>query len=146
MIELQRATAQDIPMFIAMEQAADTEAYIIPYSRDEHERKMLDASLAYLRIVENGDLAGFFVLALDTDGKSVEFRRVVVSAKGRGVGQLAIAQMEHFCRTQLSRSRIWLDVFEHNHRGRHIYEKLGYQKYGEASHEGRTLWLYEKSL
>jgi RimJ/RimL family protein N-acetyltransferase len=145
-IELRRATAQDVPAFVAMEQAPDTAEYIIPYSRDEHERKIADPNLVYLKIVDDGHLAGFFILVLDADGKSVEFKRIVVSAKERGIGQFAIASMESFCSKELRRSRIWLDVFEHNHRGRHIYEKLGYTKYGEAAHGGRRLWLYEKSV
>ena len=83
---------------------------------------------------------------LDSEPNSVEFRRVVVSDKGKGVGQSAITAMEQFCRTQLQRTRIWLDVFEYNNRGRHIYEKLGYERYGESDHEGRRLLLYQKKL
>jgi RimJ/RimL family protein N-acetyltransferase len=146
MIELRIASAQEGPAFVAMEQAADTSDYITPYSREEHGRKMADPTFVYLSIVEGGALAGFFILILDADGKSVEFRRVVVSARGRGIGQSAIAHMEHFCRTRLGRSRIWLDVFEHNERGRHIYEKLGYKKFGDVAHERGRLWLYEKPL
>jgi RimJ/RimL family protein N-acetyltransferase len=146
MLELERATTLDVPALIALERAADTKPYIIPYSDHEHERNMADPALVYLRIVEDGLTAGFFILALDGDGTSVEFRRIVVSAKDRGLGQLAIARMEGFCRTQLGRSRIWLDVFEHNARGRHIYEKLGYKKYMTRTHDNGSLWLYEKSL
>jgi RimJ/RimL family protein N-acetyltransferase len=76
----------------------------------------------------------------------VEFRRVVVADKDKGIGQLAIAAMERFCRAELERKRIWLDVFESNHRGRHVYEKLGYQRFGESSHPGGKLLLYEKAL
>lgn len=146
MVDLRKATLEDIDAFVAMEQAADTRAFIIPYSRAEHEQKMSDPSLVYLTIVDDDALAGFILLALDVDGRSVEFRRIAVAAKGRGVGQSAITQMENFCLTRLNRTRIWLDVFEHNHRGRHIYEKLGYEKCGEANHDGGRLWIYEKQL
>jgi diamine N-acetyltransferase len=146
MVEVQRASLEDAAVFAAMEQAEDTKEYILPYSQGEHLRMMSDPNIIYLRILKNGTLAGFFILALDTDARSVEFRRIVVSAKGRGVGQSAIARMEHYCRTEQGRSRIWLDVFEHNARGRHIYEKLGYEKYGETTHGDRRLLLYEKPL
>ena len=100
-----------------------------------------------IRIMEKGQFAGFIILALDPDGKSVEFRRIVVSAKGRGVGQTAISEMEKFCKSELRRERVWLDVFEYNRRGRHIYEKLGYRQYGSIAHEsGKLLLLYEKDL
>ena len=146
MIEVTRALSEDVPEFAAMEQSPDTEEYIFPYTQSEHLQKILDANFVYLRILKQGELAGFFILVFDPDGKSIEFRRIVVSAKGHGIGQSAIAAMEKFCRTELGRPRIWLDVLEHNHRGRHIYEKLGYEKYGESDHGGRRLLLYQKQL
>jgi RimJ/RimL family protein N-acetyltransferase len=146
MIELHKATIDDVPAFVAMEQAMDTTKFIVPYSRAKHERNISDPSLVYLKIIVDGVLAGFFILCLDVDGRSVEFRRIVVADKGRGVGQLAITQMENFCRTHLGRKRIWLDVFEYNQRGRHIYEKLGYEKFGETDYGSGRLWLYEKML
>ena len=146
MIQLERASVDDAPFFAALEQAPDTAEFILPYSRSEHVQKMLDPHLMYLRILQDGELAGFFILALDPDAHSVEFRRIVVAIKARGIGQVAIAAMERFCRDEWQRTRIWLDVFEHNSRGQHIYEKLGYKRYGARDHEGRRLLLYEKEL
>ena len=146
MANVERASAQDASLFARFEQAPDTKQYIVPYAEAEHARRILDPSFVYLRILEAGALAGFFILVLDTDPDSVEFRRIVVSAKGRGIGQSAIAAMEQFCRTELQRTRVWLDVFEHNTRGRHVYEKLGYERFGEAHHQGKSLLLYQKRL
>jgi ribosomal protein S18 acetylase RimI-like enzyme len=146
MVSVERAVAEDASLFATLEQAPDTKEYILPYSHNEHAQKMVDPSVVYLRILDGVELAGFLILALDSDSESIEFRRIVVSAKGRGVGQLAIAAMEQFCLKELHRTRVWLDVFEHNRRGRHLYEKLGYEKYGKFNHEGRTLVLYQKKL
>lgn len=146
MIQLQPATLADVPEFVAMERATDTRNFVMPYSSATHQQNLSDPNLVYLKIVENTACAGFLILALDADGKSVEFRRIVIAAKGRGVGQTAMAHMETFCREHLGRQRIWLDVFEHNLRGRHIYEKIGYQKYGDVAHDRGQLWLYEKHL
>jgi RimJ/RimL family protein N-acetyltransferase len=66
--------------------------------------------------------------------------------RGRGIGQDAIAQMEHYVTEILGRSRVWLDVFEENERARHIYEKLGYSRFGDATRGDRRLLLYEKRL
>ena len=133
-------------MFAQLEQAPDTKQFVLPYSETEHARNILNSSFVYLRILDAGELVGFFILVLDSEPNSVEFRRAVVSDKGKGVGQSAITAMEQFCRTQLQRTRVWLDVFEYNNRGRHIYEKLGYERYGESDHEGRRLLLYQKRL
>lgn len=146
MVRIEKAVAEDPELFAVLEQASDTEEYILPYSRDEHARKMLDPSIVYLRILDDCRLAGFIILSLGSDGKSIEFRRIVVAEKGRGIGQLAISAMEQFARRELRRSRVWLDVFEHNRRGLHIYEKLGYERFGESDYAGRKLLLYQKEL
>ena len=146
MVTVERAPVQDASVFAQLEQAPDTKQFVLPYSETEHARNILNSSFVYLRILDAGELVGFFILVLDSEPNSVEFRRAVVSDKGKGVGQSAITAMEQFCRTQLQRTRVWLDVFEYNNRGRHIYEKLGYERYGESDHEGRRLLLYQKRL
>lgn len=146
MVTVERAPVQDASLFAQLEQAPDTKQFVLPYSETEHAHNILNSSFVYLRILDAGELVGFFILVLDSEPNSVEFRRVVVSDKGKGVGQSAITAMEQFCRTQLQRTRVWLDVFEYNNRGRHIYEKLGYERYGESDHEGRRLLLYQKRL
>ena len=146
MVTVERAPVQDASLFAQLEQAPDTKQFVLPYSETEHARNILNSSFVYLRILDAGELVGFLILVLDSEPNSVEFRRAVVSDKGKGVGQSAITAMEQFCRTQLQRTRVWLDVFEYNNRGRHIYEKLGYERYGESDHEGRRLLLYQKRL
>jgi RimJ/RimL family protein N-acetyltransferase len=77
---------------------------------------------------------------------TVEFRRIVVASKGKGLGQLAIKEMEQYCAEHLNCSKVWLDVFESNSRGIHIYQKLGYTQFKEALYEGRSLLFMEKRL
>jgi len=146
MVSVEKASVQDACLFARLEQVADTKHYILPYSEAEHAHNILDPSFIYLRILEAEKLAGFFIFVLDTDQCSVEFRRVVVSEKDKGIGKLAIAAMEYFCRTNLKRTSIWLDVFECNNRGRHVYEKLGYERYGESEHQCGKLFLYQKRI
>ena len=54
--------------------------------------------------------------------------------------------MEEYCRERLGRSRIWLDVFEFNQRGQHIYQKLGYRRFDQGEVEGKVLFFYDKLL
>jgi RimJ/RimL family protein N-acetyltransferase len=145
-VQVERADERDLPLFERMEQDPDTRGFITPYSLDTHATNFAKADVVYLRILADGRLAGFFILVLDPDGRSVEFRRVVVAAKGAGIGQLAIQRMEEFCREEMGRRRIWLDVFEHNARGRHVYEKLGYRRFDSGELDGKPLLLYEKQL
>ena len=83
---------------------------------------------------------------LDARNDSVEFRRILIDQNRRGIGQAAIAAMENYCREQWNPKRIWLDVFEDNEIGRHIYQKLGYARFGEDIFDGRKLLFFEKQL
>lgn len=145
-VQVETAEERDLPKFAAMEQGIDTREFIVPHELQVHRERFGDPDIIYLRIVNGGELAGFFILVRDPDGHSIEFRRIVVASKGRGIGQEAIAEMEEYCRSRLRRTRIWLDVFEHNARGRHIYEKLHYRRFGRSDLDGEPLLLYEKQL
>lgn len=143
---LHKAVAADLPLFARMEQSGDAADFVIPYSLKEHQRKFANPDFVYLTVQQDAVIAGFLILVLDSDGRSVEFRRIVVARPGEGIGQTAIQQMEQFCASTLGRQRIWLDVFESNQRGRHIYEKLGYLQFSESFHHGKRLLLFEKQL
>ena len=93
-----------------------------------------------------GAFCGFFILVKEGDSGTVEFRRILVDADKRGVGQAALAEMERYCREALGAARIWLDVFDDNAVGMHIYEKLGYRQFREEPAGERKLLFYEKSL
>lgn len=146
MVAVREAKIEEIPCFVEMEQAKGTAEFIIPYSLEEHLAKFSEQDIVYLSIIDEGRLAGFIILAIDPDGVSVEFRRIVVSAKNKGVGQSAIHAMEDFCRARFRCNRIWLDVFEFNQRGRYIYEKLGYIQFKKGEYDGKSLLYYQKSL
>jgi diamine N-acetyltransferase len=146
MVRVERASTEDAGQFTEWEQASGTKEFILPCTGDEHKQGILDPGLVYLRIVRGDDSIGFLILALDPEPDSIEFRRIVVAEQGQGIGQLAILAMEHFCLRQLHRIRIWLDVFESNRRAQHIYQKLGYSRFGERTHESGMLFLYHKTV
>lgn len=145
-VRIEKADRRDLPIFAEMEQEPDTREFITPYTLEKHIEKFSSPEIVYLRILSGEQVVGFFLLALDSDGVSVEFRRVVIKNKGRGIGQIAITRMEEFCRLNLDRTRIWLDVLEQNTRGRHVYEKLGYRKFDSGFLDEKPLLLYERIL
>ena len=145
-VSIEKATHDDLSLFAEMEQVEGTSEFINQYSLDEHHRKFDEPQITYLRITNAGAIVGFFILALEPEGTSVEFRRIVVSDKGKGIGQVAIGQMEEFCKNELSRARVWLDVLETNYIGRHSYDKLGYKQFGEQESQSERLLLYEKNI
>lgn len=144
MVELVESTREELELFCEWEQAEDTREYIIPYNLGRHQAEFEKEDIIYLSILLDENVAGFVILKLEDDLKSVEFRRIVVNEKGQGVGQMTLRDIDWYCFDKLKRERIWLDVFSFNVRGIHIYEKHRYQRVGEASFAGKKLFVYEK--
>jgi RimJ/RimL family protein N-acetyltransferase len=146
MIDLSTTLAAELTAICEMEQNAETARYILANTLAQHRQNLTLKDTIYLSIREHGKLAGFMVLVLDADGTSVEMRRIVVADKNRGIGQQAMAAMETYCRETLGRQRVWLDVFDYNPRGMHVYRKLGYRLLGEEYIDGQRLLAFEKIL
>ena len=147
MITVRKALAEELPLFHTLEQQEHAKPFINATSLQEHQDNFLDPAIYYLSIDRRGvGCVGFFILALEKDADSVEFRRVIVDARHRGIGQRAIALMEAFCIEQLGVSRIWLDVYADNVVGMHVYEKLNYQRFSQAHVGSRVLYFYEKPV
>ena len=147
MVTLRLSDISELVTFQAIENQPHARQFIIDTTTGTHRRNFADPDIVYLSI-DNvaGKLAGYFILALERDTASVEFRRIVIDRDERGIGQAAIRQMERYCREELAAKRIWLDVFEDNEVGRHIYSKLGFTHFKTESYQGRTLLFYEKSI
>ncbi|WP_125560512.1 GNAT family N-acetyltransferase [Pseudoalteromonas rubra] len=145
MIELKESKIVEVERFVEMESASDTAGFILPYSAEQHLAAMAQAQVIYLSIYQSQVLVGFIILSLDGTS-SVEFRRIVVSEKGRGIGQHAMSSMEQYCIDVLGRKRIWLDVFSENARGIHIYQKQGYNQFDRGEYHGQPLLFMEKLL
>lgn len=144
-LALAPAVVDDLAAFVALESDAEARQFVRGESLGEHRGNFVQPDLRYVRIETNEALVGFFLLALDADEHSVEFRRVVVGPRGQGIGQRAVTALDDYVRA-LGRKRIWLDVFDDNRRGIHVYEKLGYTHFGQELYAGRTLLKYEKWL
>jgi RimJ/RimL family protein N-acetyltransferase len=145
MIELRPTRIDELALLVQLETAPGSREFIIPNVFDAHRANLAHEDFVYLSILERQAVVGVIILRLDAEPNSVEFRRIVVRDRNRGIGQQAIRTMEAWCRS-LGRSRIWLDVFESNQRARHLYEKLGYRQFGQSTFEGKVLLLYEHDL
>ncbi len=146
MVIVREAHLNEIPLFMEMEQNTEAKGYVTVDPLSVHQEHFHSAEFVYLTILDDDDIAGFCILALDPDEVSIEFRRIVVGKKDRGIGQAAIEAMEDYCKATIQRNRIWLDVYEDNDRGRHIYEKLDYVQFNQSEQNGRTLLFYNKQL
>ncbi|MGI9874457.1 GNAT family N-acetyltransferase [Vibrio chagasii] len=144
-LELRKSVLSEASAFVEMECSSDTKGFVIPYSVEKHVSLIESNEVVYLSLYDENELSGFIILSQESQD-TVEFRRIVVASKGKGLGQLAIKEMEQYCAEHLNCSKVWLDVFESNSRGIHIYQKLGYTQFKEALYEGRSLLFMEKRL
>ena len=145
-MELYPLNKKDIDFLIELESNSDTSEFIIPYDKEKHTVELENPLNRYLGIYEEDKLIGFIIIGIEKEGSRIEFRRIVMGEKGLGYGQKAIMKLEKYCKANWNTESIWLDVFEFNQRGRHIYEKLGYKKTGESNVKGKGLIIMEKYL
>jgi len=146
MIEIRESRSNELRRFSELDQDPDTREHITTSSLQQHRRAFARNDIVYLSIYSESELAGYFILALESEPGSIEFRRIVIAIKGAGTGQAAIGAMENYCRDQLGCQRIWLDVFEANTRGRYVYEKLGYQLFDTGDLRGKKLLYLQKNI
>lgn len=143
-ITLRDTKVEELAAICKMEQG-DARNFILPYSLERHQKEFAEPTVVYKSICRADELVGFIILVLDPDDVSVEFRRIVISEPGRGIGKLAVEMVRNVCRNELGRTRLWLDVFATNERARHVYEQCSYRRFGASEHQGRTLLLYERT-
>ena len=147
MISLRQSTRDELVVFDDMDRQDHARNFVTQIGLERHQEYFDDPNVTYLSIEnDSGEFSGYFVLVSEPDAESLEFRRILVDQDKRGLGQVAIKEMENYCKKEFSVKRIWLDVFEDNAIGRHIYEKLGYQQFKMELEEGRKLLFYEKTF
>ncbi|MBT8083671.1 MAG: GNAT family N-acetyltransferase [Pseudomonadales bacterium] len=134
-------------IFDAMDRQDHASNFVNQTGLETHQKQFDDPNIIYLSIDNSsGELSGYFVLVVEPDTGSLEFRRILLDQTQRGTGQVAIKEMENYCKSEFSVTRIWLDVYEDNDIGRHIYEKMGYRQFKAEHEDGRKLLFYEKAF
>ena len=82
-----------------------------------------------------GRLVGEVVLnEVDVDARTANMRVLVgPEGRGRGIGTEAVGLVTAHGLERLGLRRITLEVFDHNPRGRRVYEKVGYTATGQRA-------------
>lgn len=147
MILIQKAQYSDLIKFSEFDNQHHAGEFFRYKPLQEHQKDFQSEGVVYLSIKDNtGNVVGYFILQLDVAGKAIQFKRILVGYERLGIGQNAICLMEEYCKNKFEVNRIWLDVYEDNHKAKHIYEKLGYIKFREGTGASKTVYFYEKHL
>jgi diamine N-acetyltransferase len=132
-ISLRRTTESDLDAILQLEQDEENRAYIIPWTYQQHRAACSNPDLAHLVVetIHESALIGFLLLAgRENAHQSIEFRRIIIADKGKGYGKEVLKLVKQVVFEQWQAHRLWLDVFEHNHRARHVYASEGFIEEG----------------
>jgi diamine N-acetyltransferase len=128
-IRLRRTAEGDLDFVVAAEGALENRRFVGQWTREEHGGALSNPDLAHLVVerVEDGRAVGYVILAgLRDANRAVEFRRVVITEKGKGYGREVLRAVKQMAFAELKAHRLWLDVREHNERARRLYESEGF--------------------
>jgi diamine N-acetyltransferase len=133
-IGLRPATIDDVDYIYELEARPENSRFVMAYSRERHLQVIDSADEELLIIVDKTTNLpfGFMILAgLTNPNLSLEFRRLVIGDKGKGIGRQVVKLVMQYCFTSLMFHRLWLDVYEDNLRGIHLYQSIGFKQEGK---------------
>lgn len=129
---IREGVPDDAASIVQIEHSPSLCEYIGQWSRAEHLAAMADPDARYFILSSDAsEVEGYAILrGLLSEHRSLELKRIALRNPGKGMGR-------HFLRTilrkafqEFSAHKLWLDVFETNHRAQHLYRSLGFQTDG----------------
>jgi RimJ/RimL family protein N-acetyltransferase len=133
-IALRAATSDEVDYIFDLEARPENSRFVMPYTKERHLQAIdsPDEELLIISDKTSGASLGFVILAgLTNPDLSLEFRRMVIDEKGRGLGRQTVNLVKEYCFRTLRFHRLWLDVYEDNERGIHIYQSEGFKPEGK---------------
>jgi|SRR5579862_6686758 len=128
---IRSAAATDLPFILQQEQKFRDLGFVGGDDAQAHQRQLADPDCLYLLIEAHGSPAGYVILrGLASANGSVELKRIVIADPGKGVGRQALQAVIAKVFREFRAHRLWLDVFEDNHRARHVYRSVGFVEEG----------------
>ncbi len=126
-LELRPTTPADLDYVAAIEADPEAAPWIVPWPRALHRRSLGDPAHDHLIVAEAGEPVGIVLIAdLNHEHRSLELRRMVVAAPGRGTGRRVLALALDRCFEVHEAHRVWLDLKPENERARRAYEAVGF--------------------
>lgn len=119
------ATENDIPYIMRLEQHPDNRKFVVQGTVDEHKHEIDSTDFIVFIIKERFDKIGYMLCYKDEANSSFELRRMIIQSKGKGYGKEALKGLINFVMNTLDYHRFWLDVYEDNDTGIHLYESIG---------------------
>jgi RimJ/RimL family protein N-acetyltransferase len=123
-VRLRPTMLSDLDFVISVEQDPANRPFITPWERVQHEGAVRFPDFRHF-IVEAGTdyaSAGFVILqGCRSPNRSLELKRIVLQAKGQGLGRACVRRLAEMAFRDLGAHRFWLEVRLQNARALHLY-------------------------
>jgi ribosomal protein S18 acetylase RimI-like enzyme len=136
-VTLRPSRRADLDYITALERRADNLDYIGQWSDWEHLSAIEGRNgRSHWTIERDGERAGYLI-AYDCRAGDAGFyvKRILVDRKDGGTGTAALAWFIGHAFAKPNVACVWLMVREINARGRHLYEKLGFERFDPGPEE-----------
>ena len=145
-LRLRPTMLSDLEFVQSVENDQANRPFITPWERVQHEGAVRFPDFRHF-IVEAGDgypSAGFVILqGCRNPNASVELKRIVLQAKGRGHGRTCVRLLARMAFRDLGAHRFWLDVRSANARALALYRSEGFVEEGRLRESVRSGDGYE---
>jgi len=140
-VHLRPTMLSDLDYVVSVEQDGANRPFITPWERLQHEGALRFADSRHF-IIERGnqgERVGFVILqGCRNPHGSVELKRMVLQAKGQGLGRACLRLLKQLAFSQLQAHRFWLDVKALNTRALQLYEHEGFVEEGRLRESVRV--------
>lgn len=135
MIAVRDATEADVAFIVAAQSAPHARRFVLAATPEMIRASLGRGDRATFVIEHDGEPAGMLLFGFyDEAPWLIDFRRIVVTRPGRGIGSLALRWSIAWAFEQRGAHRITLDVVETNDRARRLYERAGFVYEGTYRH------------
>lgn len=126
-------------MIMEWERHPDNSPFIGAFSYERHQQVITDPNERHFKFINHRNaMIGYAMLAgFKHEHRFFELRRITIAEKGRGYGRQALRLIKNYCFNEKAGHRLWLDVYDFNHRARELYLSEGFKENGMLSHEAK---------
>jgi RimJ/RimL family protein N-acetyltransferase len=140
-LRLRPTMLSDLDWVVSVENDPVNRPFITPWERTQHEGAIRFPDARHF-IVEAGaatERAGFVILqGCRNPNRSVELKRIVLQAKGQGLGRECARLLKRIAFRDLHAHRFWLDVKGLNTRAQALYASEGFVEEGRLRESVRA--------
>ena len=116
-IRLRKINEEDLDFIMAEQEKLENKQYIPNWSRSKHLEAMEDTDFIYLMVEAYPDFrpVGYTILSgIESDCKSIDFRQVVITEKGKGFGRETLRLTKQLAFEKFRAHRIRMEIWAHN--------------------------------